>query len=270
VYELTCTIEILSIGNELLLGNTVNTNASWLAMHSTAVGAKVTRITTVADNLAEISRAIRESLRRRPDFLITTGGIGPTFDDMTFRGVAKALNMRVRVDSAAVALIRKHYSQSFPDMRLRMTKPRLKMATIPSGAIPVPNPAGTAPALRFRVGRTAMFCLPGVPKEAKAIFKHAILAELRTRTAGTIFVERWIQVRGIGESRLAPAIERTMRRWPEVYIKSHARGVYHGEPFLELHLSMSSADKKKAKRVLALASRDMRKRLRSLETRRYK
>jgi nicotinamide-nucleotide amidase len=267
VHELTCTIEILSIGNELLLGNTVNTNASWIATQSTAAGGKLTRITTVADDLDEISTAIHESLRRKPDFLITTGGIGPTFDDMTFRGVARALKMRLRVDPAALALMRKHYSRRFPDQRLRLTKPRLKMATIPSAAIPLRNPVGTAPGLRLRVGRTTLFCLPGVPREAKVIFKQSILTEIGVKSAGSIFAENWIKVRGIGESTLAPAIDRIMRQWPGLYVKSHARGIYGGEPFVELHLSISSKDRDKAARTLRFAARAIGKELRSIRAR---
>lgn len=257
-----CTVELLSVGNELLLGNTVNTNASWIAAHVTSLGGAVSRITVVPDNLKEISEAIRESLRRKPDYLITTGGIGPTFDDMTFRGVAKALNVPVRVDQNALAMIREHYARRFPNRKVPLTEPRLKMAQIPLGAVPVRNPVGTAPAVRLTVRRTQIFCLPGVPKEAKAIFRASVSKAVRASSGGTIFAERWLRVRGVMESSLAPIIDRVMKNWAGVYIKSHPRGVEAGgRPFIELHFSISSSDSKRAERILHGATRDLRMRL---------
>lgn len=199
-----CTVEILSVGNELLLGNTVNTNASWIAAHVTALGGAVSRITVVPDDLKEISEAIRESLRRKPDHLITTGGIGPTFDDMTFRGVAKALNLPLKVDKNALAMVREHYARRFPNQKVSLTRPRRKMAQIPVGALPVRNPVGTAPAVQLIVRTTQIFCLPGVPKEAKAIFRASVSKAIRASSGGARFAERWLRVRGVMESSLAP------------------------------------------------------------------
>ena len=259
---MSCTVEILSVGNELLLGNTVNTNASWIAANVTSLGGAVLRVTTVPDNLKEISDAIRESLRRKPDFLITTGGIGPTFDDMTFRGIAKALKVPLRVDKNALAMVREHYARRFPNRKISLTRPRRKMAQIPVGAVPVRNPVGTASAVRLIVGRTQIFCLPGVPKEAKAIFRASVSKAIRARSGGVRFAERWLGVRGIIESSLAPIIDRVMRNWPGVYIKSHPRGVEAGgRPFIELHFSISSSDPKGAERILHGATRDLKMRL---------
>lgn len=171
---MSCTVEILSIGNELLLGNTINTNASWIAAQVTRLGGRVTRIATVADNLDEISSSINEALRRKPNLLITTGGIGPTFDDMTLRGVAKALRLRITLNKAAVEMMKAHYARRFPNRTTSLTKPRLKMASIPVTSVPVMNPIGSAPAVRLRVRGTEIFCLPGVPSETKAIFKKTI------------------------------------------------------------------------------------------------
>lgn len=256
--QLGCNIEIISIGNELLLGNTVNTNASWIASHVTSLGGNVTRITTVADNLDEISHAIREAIRRRPAFIITTGGIGPTFDDMTLHGVAKALRVRLRLDRTAVMMVREHYARRFPKRRIILTKPRLKMASIPSDGEAVRNPVGTAPGVKLSIHGIEIFCLPGVPREAKAIFRQSISRSISSRTAGSFFVQRWVSVRGIMESTVAPMIDQVMSRWPDVYIKSHPRGVEGGErPHIELHFSTHSSDMKKAKRILLGTVRDL-------------
>jgi len=248
-----CEVELLSVGNELLLGNTINTNASWLAAQITILGGTVTRITTVPDNLVEISKATREALGRKPQFLITTGGIGPTFDDMTFKGVSKALHLRLRLNREAVRMIRNHYAKRFPKMKISLTAPRLKMATFPSGGIPLSNPVGTAPALRLHVRRTEIFCLPGVPTEAEAIFKESLSNEIRSRVGTSIFAERWLRVRGVMESSLAPVIDRTM---------TGMEG--SGRPRIELHFSISAPNSKRAKEALVGAMSDIVNRLSDL------
>lgn len=259
---MSCTVEILSIGNELLLGNTVNTNASWIATQVTRLGGRVTRITTVADNLGEISRAINEALRRKPNFLITTGGIGPTFDDMTLKGVAKALHLRIALSRTAVEMIRAHYAERFPSRRITLTRPRLKMARIPATAIPVINPVGTAPAVRLIIRGTEIFCLPGVPSEARAIFKETVSKAVNAKAGGSIFAEKWVSVQGVMESTLAPLIDRVMRRWRGIYVKSHPRGIEaSGRPRIELHFSTSSASQLKATRSVLGAVKDLKNQL---------
>lgn len=255
---MSCTVEILSIGNELLLGNTVNTNASWIASQVTAHGGSATRITAVGDNLREISRAITEAIKRKPSFLITTGGIGPTFDDMTLKGVARALHLRLNVNRTAVEMIREHYARRFPKRRIKLTKPRLKMAQIPSGAIPIPNPVGTAPGVRLTASSTEIFCLPGVPSEAKATFVEHVSETISEKAGGKVFTERWLKVQGVMESSLAPVIDRVMRDWPGVYIKSHPRGVEaSGRPFIELHFSISSHNRRRAEQDILNAVSDL-------------
>lgn len=267
VTNLPCTVEILSIGNELLLGNTVNTNASWIATQVTRLGGRVTRITTVADNLLEISKSAKEVLGRKPSLLITTGGIGPTFDDMTLKGVGRALHLRIAVNKAAVEMIQAHYAQRFPKLRVSLTRPRLKMASMPAKATPVRNPIGTAPAVRLTVRRTEIFCLPGVPSEAKAIFRETVSKAVSGRTGGMVFVEKWLKVDGVMESTLAPIIDRVMRRWPGVYIKSHPRGVEAGQPIIELHFSISSTTPRIATQTVLDSVRDVKRELKAFKAR---
>ena len=263
-----CTVEIFSIGNELLLGNTVNTNASWIASQVTKLGGKVTRITSVPDNLGDISRSIAEALGRNPNLLITTGGIGPTFDDMTLKGVAKALHLRITLNSAAVEMIRKHYARRFPKRRITLTKARLKMATLPSTSKAIQNPIGTAPGVRLTANGTEIFCLPGVPNEAKAIFNGTISEAVSAKARGMVFVENWLKVQGVMESSLAPVIDRVMRHWRGVYIKSHPRGVErNGRPTIEIHFSISSKTPRMAKQSILGAVSDLKKGLKDFSAR---
>ena len=216
----------------------------------------------MGDNLGEISRAVKESRRRIPDFLITTGGIGPTFDDMTLQGVAKALGRRVKLDKEAVRLIREHYARRFKES-IEFTKPRLKMARIPTGSTPMHNPVGTAPAVAMQVGRTEVFCLPGVPSEMKAIFQESISERIRSKARGKNFLEKWVKISGIMESALAPIIDRVMNHWPGVYIKSHPRGVEaSGRPHIELHFSIFSQKKTLARQSMDGALKEMKRQLR--------
>jgi nicotinamide-nucleotide amidase len=262
-----CTLEVISIGNELLLGNTVNTNASWIATKTAKEGASVTRITTVGDEAVEIIRVVQESIRRRPDFIVTTGGIGPTFDDMTVKAIAKAVRQNLRVDPAALAMVKQHYSDRFLG-KVEMTKARVKMATLPEHGVAVPNPVGTAPALMMRLKQTVIFCLPGVPREAHAIFKKTIAPQIRLKTSHARFVERWIKVFGVMESTLAPLIDQTMHRWPRVYIKSHPRGFEgQGIPNIDLHFSEVSSNSKKTEIEISSAVSFITKKLRGLNAR---
>lgn len=258
-----CIVEILSVGNELLLGNTVNTNATWIAARATSVGAEVNRITTIGDNLSEISRAVRESLRRAPNFVIITGGIGPTFDDMTLKGVARALGRRITLNRDAVELIRSHYARRFKGRRIKLTGPRLKMACIPHGSIPLPNPVGTAPGVFLAANRTQIFCLPGVPSEAKAIFQESILTKIHAGASGRSYVESWLKISGIMESSLAPIIDRVMRHKPGVYIKSHPRGIENDRPQIELHFSTFAPVRATGIRTLRAAVNEMKKELKN-------
>jgi len=265
---MSCKVELLSIGNELLLGNTVNTNASWIAVQVTIEGGRVTRITTVSDNIKEIVAAVQETIKRKPDYLITTGGIGPTYDDMTLKAVAKSTHQRLRLDPEAVSMVKQHYLRRFSDNTIRLTKPRLKMATIPSSAIAITNPVGTAPAVRLQVGMTAIFCLPGVPREAKTIFKKSIAPSIRTNARGQRFLERWIEVSGVMESTLAPIIDETIKKWPEVYVKSHPRGFEQASPQIEVHFSMTTSDPTRGARSIDDAIKYFKQQIRQPKSRR--
>ena len=221
---MTCGAELLCIGNELLLGKTLNTNATWLSTRITLLGGSVKRVTTVGDRVEEIRLVTKEILKRRPDFLITSGGLGPTFDDITILAVSKAMRVPLRVNKEALGQIKARYREIFSSRRFRLTKFRVKMATFPIEAKPIPNPVGTAPGMMREFGKTTVICLPGVPKELRAIFSEHVapLIKLASGTGGHI--SQTICVSRIFESELAPLIDRVMKRAGRVYVKSHPEG----------------------------------------------
>ena len=248
-------VELICVGNEILIGKTLNTNAHWLAKRVTSLGLKVNRITTVADNLEEISSAINEALSRNPRFIITTGGLGPTFDDKTLEGIAKALNLKLEVNDEALKMIEEKYAQYVKEGRMEkaeLTPHRVKMATLPVGAKPLPNPVGTAPGVLINYENVTVIALPGVPSEMKAIFDESVVPVLRKEAGKVIFYEAGMEVLGIVESEIAPLIDKVMHDNPYVYIKSHPKGEEKTSR-IELHFSTTSEDAETAKKRVGRA-----------------
>jgi molybdenum cofactor synthesis domain-containing protein len=248
-------MEIICVGNELLIGKILNTNAHWMARRATSLGIMVKRITVIGDDLAEISNAIREALQRKPRFIITTGGLGPTFDDKTLEGIAKALNRKLEVNEKALKMIKEKYEAFFKEGRIEsaeLTPPRVKMATLPEEAKPLHNPVGTAPGVLINVNETFLIALPGVPPEMEAIFEESVAPLLRKEAGGVTFFETSMHADDIGESVLAPLIDEVMRDNPYVYIKSHPRGE-EKKLHIELHFSTTAKDQKIAKSRLVKA-----------------
>jgi molybdenum cofactor synthesis domain-containing protein len=246
---LTANIEIISVGNELLIGKTLNTNAQWLAKRLTTLGLNVRRITTVSDDIEEIGATVKEVISREPDFLITTGGLGPTFDDKTLEGIAKALRAPLELDPKAYKMVEEKYEAYAQERGLRkieLTPARIKMAKLPKGAKPLPNPIGTAPGVIIEQDKVKIVALPGVPPEMKAIFEDSLEPILKKRAGNVTFFETSLGMSGLMESELAPIIDKVMHDNSYVYIKSHPKG-QEKIPHIELHLSTTARDSATAK-----------------------
>jgi nicotinamide-nucleotide amidase len=242
-------VEIVCVGNELLIGKTLNTNAHWLAKRITALGLNVKRVTVVGDDLEDISVAIKEAIERKPCFIITTGGLGPTFDDMTLEGVAKGLGRGLEENREALDMVKKKYQQYVAEGRVEkyeMTPHRTKMAKLPKGATPLLNPVGTAPGVLVEEGDVKLVMLPGVPSEMMTIFDGSVEPMLRQVSGGMMFFEASLDVREMPESQLAPLIDEVMHDNPYVYIKSHPQASEKA-PHLELHISTTSNNPKTAR-----------------------
>jgi nicotinamide-nucleotide amidase len=249
-------MEIICVGNELLIGKTLNTNAQWLAKHATLLGVNVKRVTVVSDDIKKIAAATQEALKRKPRFIITTGGLGPTFDDKTLEGIAKALNRKLEVNPEALNMVKEKYENYAAKLHtgtLELTQPRIKMATLPEKTQPIRNPIGTAPAVQARIDRTTLIVLPGVPKEMEAIFEEAVAPLLKQASDDKGFHEKSIYADNIMESGLAPLIDTVMRDNPDVYVKSHPKGE-ENKPHIEIHLSTTAKDAEKPEEKLQKAA----------------
>ncbi len=249
---------MLNVGRELLIGRTLNTNAHWAGKRLATMGTMLSQITTVDDNIEEISSSVKGCLRRSPDFLVIVGGLGPTPDDMTLQGVAVGIGRKMELNEEALAMIKEHYvKRGLGDMEI--TPARRKMAILPDGARPVRNEAGTAPGVRLEAGNTVVFSLPGVPTEMKSIFRKSVEPEVKERL-GRLY-RRYIsfKLEGIMESALAPLIVAELKKHPGAYIKSHPRGVENGVSKIVLDIAVVGPLESEANRVAGEIATDMRK-----------
>jgi nicotinamide-nucleotide amidase len=234
------TSEIIAIGNELLIGHTLDTNSHWIGKQLTKHGWTLQRITVIRDSLAAIREAINEALQRKPSLLITLGGLGPTHDDMTLQGIAHALGRKLAVNAEALAMIKARYAKLETSNGLTIF--RRKMATLPNGAQPLPNHVGTAPGVLIKIGGSRLVSLPGVPSEMKAIFKGSIIPLLKGSNQQAPR-EAFLGLVGIIESALAPTLDRTRKVFPGLYFKSHPRGRETGvRSLIQLHIYSTNPD----------------------------
>lgn len=239
-----------AVGKELLIGRTMNSNAYWIGGRLYRMGTMLDRVLTVTDSLGEISSGLNELLAARPDFIIVVGGLGPTPDDMTLRGVAKGLGRRIRLSKEAVGLIREHMEKAGREFEL--TKARRKMAMLPEGSTPLRNGLGTAPGVRLTAGKgTIVYCLPGVPREMRNIFTNFAEKEIRDRLGEMHIAKVTMNLSGVYEAVLAPSIGEALHMHPEAYIKSHPRGLKAGVPTLELDVTVTSRDAEEARSTYA-------------------
>ncbi len=220
-------VEIISIGEELLIGKIVNTNATWLASRVTKLGGKVRRITVVGDDVYEIISAINEAIKRKPNLIITTGGLGPTFDDKTMEALAKLINKPLKINHEIANIIRERCLRK----NLPVNEKRLKMAYVPEGSKVILNRIGLAPGVIITKNNVKIVALPGVPDEMKDLFNRGIAPLI----CGEKFFEEELIVEDIYEADIASIIDEVMNKIPEVYIKSHPK-IEDDKVVLKLHI----------------------------------
>lgn len=168
--ERIVTAALLVIGDEILSGRTHDRNIGAVAEHLTGIGIRLCEVRVVPDDEAEIVAAV-DALRRRYEYVFTTGGIGPTHDDITADSIAKAFGVEIGVDARAEKIMREYYAGKGLDM----TPARLRMARVPSGADLIENPLSGAPG--FRIGN--VFVMAGVPSIAQAMLQK-VTPDLKT------------------------------------------------------------------------------------------
>jgi molybdenum cofactor synthesis domain-containing protein len=237
--------EIIAIGNELLLGDVLDTNTNWLCKRITGVGGQVIRVAMVRDEIEAIATEIRGALKRSPDLVITTGGLGPTGDDITLQAVAEATDRPLEWHPEALALVKAVYEKLTEKGYLEdatLTDARKKMAYLPQGALALGNPVGAAPASVLEMGDTTLVSLPGVPDELKGIYEETLQPILKIIFADSYYEEQAVIAHCGDESSLAPILAEVVEAHPEVYIKSRARR-YGSEVRILITLSAAGGSK---------------------------
>lgn len=253
------TVEIFIIGNEILNGEIQDTNSHWLCREITAMGGRVVQQTALRDELEIISAALKAAMDRGSSVIFTSGGLGPTADDLTLAAVAASTGRQLRLNEQARRMI----SESYDDLFARgildqggLTPAREKMAWLPEGTEPLYNTVGTAPCSLLRTGQTVIISLPGIPKELKGIFNSSLQPFLQEMFRGGSAAMRTITVLCNDESVLEPALTRVATAHPHVYIKLLA--TMPGEtPQLDVTLTAVGPDKPTLEALLDAALVDL-------------
>ena len=204
---------ILSVGDELALGQTVDTNSAWISQQLAAVGCDVAAHLTVPDDQRAIEQAIAESVGRC-DFLIISGGIGPTEDDLTRQALAACMRVPLELNDAWLHRL----EAFFRKVGRPMPETNKIQAHVPRGATIIENTAGTAAGIdaTFVTGDQKTVCrvfvMPGVPKEMKTMFARDVLPHIEQSTGGAVILSRTLHTFGMGESRVAEKLGSLMMR----------------------------------------------------------
>lgn len=195
--------EVVSIGTELLLGEIIDTNAATIARSLRKIGVDLFFKTTVGDNVERAKTALEIALGRA-DVIITTGGLGPTVDDVTREAVARATNRQLEFSLQLLDQI----ASRFARWGVEMSQNNRQQAYIPAGSIPLENPVGTAPCFIVESDRGIVISLPGVPREMENLLENQVIPYLvKKMDEPAVIVARILRTAGIGESRVDVLID---------------------------------------------------------------
>lgn len=243
--------EIICIGTELLLGEIVDTNAAFIAGRLAELGIDLYYKATVGDNLARIVGELRRAWERSR-VIITSGGLGPTQDDLTREAIAALLGEELVVDPREVAKMREFFAR----LGRTMTPNNERQAMFPPSASALPNPEGTAPGLMVEKDGRYLFALPGVPVELERMMRREVEPRLRAVTGAVPLFSRTLRLVGIGESAMAQAVADLIEEGRAPTVAPYAK---RGET--RLRLTVRAEDKDQAARMIAPVEAEIRRRL---------
>jgi len=205
--------EIITIGDEILIGQIVDTNSAWMAAELNKIGVTVKQITSISDEAEHIVKALEEA-QSRADIILMTGGLGPTKDDVTKLTLAKYFNMPLRLDEETLA----HVKEFFDKLNRPMIEVNVKQAEVPDGCTVIKNKNGTAPCMWFEHHGKIIVSMPGVPFEMKYLMEDEIIPRIKERFEMPFIFHQNILTAGLGESFLAEQIADIENALP-AYIK---------------------------------------------------
>lgn len=227
--------EIITIGDEILIGQILDSNSKWIAEQLNKIGISVYQITSIQDNKKHILKAIEEA-QGNCDIVIVTGGLGPTKDDITKFTLAEYFNDELVFNEG----IANHIEALFAKMNYPFTEVNRNQALVPSKCTPLKNELGTAPGMWFEDNKKVVVSLPGVPYEMKGLIENSVLPKLTTTFQLPFIVHKTILTYGMGESMVAEKIEDWESNLPNfislAYLPSFGR--------VRLRLTAKGTDKK--------------------------
>lgn len=223
--------EIICIGTELLLGNIVNTDATDVAQTLSEMGISVYRYTAVGDNPERLAEVV-QAAARRADLLITTGGLGPTLDDLSKQTVAAAFGKKLEHHPECEADIRAYFER----LHRPMTPNNLLQAMLPEGCTVLKNDWGTAPGCVFDAEGVKVIMLPGPPRECRAMLRYRVAPYLKSLSGQTIH-SRYVHIFGMGESQVESLLHDLMEQSSNPTVAPYAK---EGEVMLRITAAASS------------------------------
>ena len=236
-------VAIITVGNEILDGIILDTNTKWMIERLKPLGLMVKEVLTIRDDVPEIARAINRAVEDGCSLIITSGGLGPTHDDMTLKGVAEAFHLPLAVNVKGLAIVSRQYKQLHESGRIEsgeITDSRRKMAIFPKGAYPLDNKVGGAPGVLLVGKDFEVVSLPGVPHELMWIFDNQLIPHI-TQHLDESYYEEVLSLPLRDESTLAPLIDEAMKRVPGVWIKSLVKP--YGERGIKFWISARGKEK---------------------------
>lgn len=244
--------EVISVGNEILLGDIANSNARWISEQLARAGVEVRHQQVVGDDVASIADAFRLALSRA-DVVISTGGLGPTGDDITREGLAEAVGVKLERRAEIEDFLRERFRR----MGREMPESNLRQADVPEGARYVLPERGTAPGLMLEVeGGKHVYVVPGVPAEMREMMEGAILPELARLTGGRTIVSRTLRSVGLAEAKVG---ELLLDLFEELDNPTMAFLPAEGE--VRVRLTATAGSVEEAERVIAPIAEEVRRRL---------
>jgi nicotinamide-nucleotide amidase len=244
------TAEIVAIGSELLLGQIVDTNSAWMAQRLTALGVNLYFKSVVGDNPGRMKEVLARALERA-DIVITSGGIGPTQDDLTREIVADVTGRRLVQDPGMLTQVEEHFRRRGRPM----TPNNLRQSYLPEGAIPIKNPNGTAPSFIVEDSRAVVYSLPGVPVEMKWLFENEVEPYLRSKfNLAEVIHYRVLKIIGIGESAVDDKVGHLIANSQNPTV-----GVLALPGQVDVRIAAKAADRDEAMRMIAPVEAEVRR-----------
>ncbi|MBN8702652.1 MAG: competence/damage-inducible protein A [Bacteroidetes bacterium] len=241
--------ELITIGDELLIGQVTNTNAVWMAQQLNQIGISVKQITCISDSKEDIIKTLNEA-QKRAQIILITGGLGPTKDDITKHTLCEYFNTHLVFNEDAY----KNVERLFALRGFSVSEINKRQAEVPANCIVIPNNSGTAPGMWFNYNENIIVSMPGVPYEMKGIMQQSILPELKKRYKLPFIYHKTILTQGVGESYLSEIIS----DWEDSLIALNLKLAYLPSPgMVRLRISGKSANEYELKNTIENKTKEL-------------